>query len=785
MGEVYIYDDIDKIVDSFEGLILSKPSEYVKVYEAIRDALYSNNEIKVLVRNRFCFEALKAMQTNYGKQIIKIVKYSPLEEFYKLYKITTSDYINNEDIIKSGVLKASDLLMHVPGMDFETFIMTNFFTSLVAFEKFPVRDLVNILSSIDFEKMKNNLSIQLVDKVFRKRISQWKKNSPDRWISNIIDSFSFNPAKLYDDLCKYLLICRYPMDIAYSTIGGIAVDFNKVKFIDEDYYDEAINYSGLRKEIEIYLNTLDTDDLENREIGKYIEMISGHFIEEYNFILKVLMLNSENIDKEIIKQCKDKLKPIERIIPDYDEKIDGIIPPIRPSKPQESFNIKDWLNWSRNEYLPYRFWMEDNVQNDEQINSYSALYGDWIYDNYAELISSGEHLVYKAVSMLSSELQSNELSLIIIIDNFNYKYSKFLKEYFLTQGFNSTSEKPLLAMLPTVTEVSKGSLFTGEPYSNAKSLNYKQEVKKWSNMLGLNMRYLENIGELSKIDKKNEDVLILNYLEMDEMLHKGQKGSALSVRVKIKNELSALGREIFVFSKRIGYENKLKIYVTSDHGSTSILSDQENLINQAYYKGRVEKSDHRYVYIADEDMSNLHTNIDQYCYVVDKNRFGTKENYLIAKKYYRFKETNESFYVHGGITPEEQIVPLIRFERVDIKEEALIITLASNEFRLSARSKLQFIIKNPNEYAVQDVEISILNSNVRSEFKSIKYEKIDQLSSINIHLDNIRFVKSGEDDELLLKVEYQFLGKEYTHDYKLPVIIKTIQQNTMNFDDIF
>ncbi|MHB9142529.1 MAG: hypothetical protein ACYC25_11700, partial [Paludibacter sp.] len=171
-----------------------------------------------------------------------------------------------------------------------------------------------------------------------------------------------------------------------------------------------------------------------------------------------------------------------------DEKIDGIIPPIRPNKPQESFDIKDWLNWSRNEYLPYRFWMEDNAQNDEEINSYSALYGDWIYNNYAELISSGEHLVYKVVSMLSSELASNELSFIIIIDNFNYKYSKLLKDYFLTQGFNSTYEKPLLAMLPTVTEVSKGSLFTGEPYSNAKSLNYKHEVKKWSNMLGLNSK---------------------------------------------------------------------------------------------------------------------------------------------------------------------------------------------------------------------------------------------------------------------------------------------------------
>ena len=62
-------------------------------------------------------------------------------------------------------------------------------------------------------------------------------------------------------------------------------------------------------------------------------------------------------------------------------------------------------------------------------------------------------------------------------------------------------------------------------------------------------------------------------------------------------------------------------------------------------------------------------------------------------------------------------MPFIRFERVDVKEEALIITLVSNEFVLSFKSKIKMIIKNPNEYAVQDVEISILNSNVRSDSK--------------------------------------------------------------------
>ena len=43
MGVVHIYD-MRMSVENFEGLVVNKPDEYVKAYDTIRSALYSNTD---------------------------------------------------------------------------------------------------------------------------------------------------------------------------------------------------------------------------------------------------------------------------------------------------------------------------------------------------------------------------------------------------------------------------------------------------------------------------------------------------------------------------------------------------------------------------------------------------------------------------------------------------------------------------------------------------------------------------------------------------------------------
>lgn len=785
MGKVHIYADTNNILDSFEGMIVKSPQDYVEAYKVIQQAIYRGEEMKLLVKNRYCFESFKNMRNNYGEEHIELSVYSPRQEFSKLYGLKVPVYITDMDIVNAGILKNPDSLQRRVGLEFESFIMANFVSEDLAFESFPANRIVSILEKIDFASFENNRSISLVNKVIEYRTIQWKKNDSAKWVHHLIDRFVENPQNLYNDLCTYLLVSRYPSSIAQAAIGNIVLDFAKARFDSDDFYNQSIDYSKVRKEIEIYLNSLLDVRLEYGDISQLIDMVSGCFLEEFDFIIRLLKDNIAIIDQYLLEKTLTKFRPIEQLVTDYDEKITGIMPPLKPCSPSKSFCLQDWLNWSINQYLPYRFWMEDNDKYDESVDAYSAVYGEWIYKNYNLLLSSEKNMVFNTVTILNNELMTNELSLIVVIDNFNYKYVNLVKEYFLEKGYCNVEETPLLAMLPTVTEVSKKSIFTGEAYDNKVGINYQFEAKKWEKMLGKSIRYLKNIGELSSINSKQEDVIFLNYLEIDDLLHKKQTESALSTRSKVKNELYALCQAIAAFAKRIGYENKIKVYITSDHGSTKLRNEQTNLIEQTYYKGKSDKGDHRYVVVTDENMCTLHSSIDQYCYVLDKTRFGTRENYLIAKRYYRFKETDD-YYVHGGITPEEHIVPLLRLEHLEIKVQDIIISLGSNEFRLSAKSKIHLILKNPNDYAVTNLTVKIMNDNIRADLKSVEVKSLDKISVTDLYVDNVRFVKNGPTEDVLnIKVDFSFLGKSYQKEYNMPIVIKSMQQSTMNFDDLF
>ena len=96
------------------------------------------------------------------------------------------------------------------------------------------------------------------------------------------------------------------------------------------------------------------------------------------------------------------------------------------------------------------------------------------------------------------------------------------------------------------------------------------------------------------------------------------------------------------------------------------------------------------------------------------------------------------------------------------------------------------IVKNPNEYAVTNIIVKIINDNIRADLKSVEVKSLDKISVMDLYLDNVRFVKTGStEDGLNIRVDFNFLGKACRQECNLPIVIKSMQQNTMNFDDLF
>jgi hypothetical protein len=393
-------------------------------------------------------------------------------------------------------------------------------------------------------------------------------------------------------------------------------------------------------------------------------------------------------------------------------------------------------------------------------------------------------MLHKVLINISSHIKKDEVTLIVIIDNFNYKYVSMCKEYFNGKGFSNTMDYPIISMIPTETSVSKAAFFSGQPF-NTEDTGYEDMCKEWENYLGGKVAYLSDIGKLDKIDEINAKLYILNYLSIDKILHESQNNSALPISYRIQEELKAMINKIVVFSKRLGIENKIKVYFISDHGSTKILHKQENLIDAKYYKSKTDDCAYRVIALNDKKFDIYKDSIGHLCYVLDRNHYGIKENYLIAKGYNRFMETDLSFYVHGGITPEENIVPLLKFERIDVKVIYPEILLRNTEFRYSTTSSVHLTIKNHNEYSIDNVELSILNSNVRWEQGVYIVSKVEKVSEMDIILDKVRLLKTvNEKVSLLIRARFDFLGKEYEKNYEFSIKFKSTQENKFDFDDL-
>ena len=127
----------------------------------------------------------------------------------------------------------------------------------------------------------------------------------------------------------------------------------------------------------------------------------------------------------------------------------------------------------------------------------------------------------------------------------------------------------------------------------------------------------------------------------------------------------------------------------------------------------------------------------------------------------------------------------MEFERINVKLIQPETLLRNNEFRYSTTSSAHLTVKNHNEYSIDNIEISILNSNIRWEQGVYVLPKIEKESQMSFCLDKIRILKSlTEEETLIVKIRFNFLGKDHEQKYEFPIKIKSTQENIFNFDDL-
>ena len=768
--------DYAGIIEPAQGqTVVTEIADYAPAYDGMARALHTQKNLQLIVRDHTCGAWFYVAQSKYGPEHIEIEEITFASQLAKRWAVTVPEWVSDAEIEASGLLDVD--IRAAPGQSFENVLLERFCSPFVVHDRLPLNHIVGILTNYEPSRWLGDEQRPLVRTILRRRLDAWEKVARTDGERYLVRGLRRDPPQLLRTLANLKVLQGYPPEVGHRAMGDT---FQQLRALELDLAALPVQESEVRKssdQIRVYLNQVIREAPSKELAASLLEQVSGCLVAEYEAVEGLLRHDDVSVDADLLKAVRRAFAPIRDRLAVQLANMDLLVEPPPPPKPDSSWDVHDWLHWAVDDYLPYRFWLEEVGRQDNEVSEFASQYADWLYDNFGRLTGSYENLVYRVIPNCADQLRGDDPVLFIVIDNFNYKFFPHFREFMQDLAYFCETPVPCISMLPSDTEVSKKCLFVGQPTPFDQG-SYQSAVEgAWSRFFtGRRVRYLAGPAELQEVTSPDYDLYFLNYLPIDRVLHGDERDEGIPHADQVRDRLRNLAKQIQDFAQRLQIERKLKVIICSDHGSTRIPAETPNIIDKAFYSERVEDKHHRYVMISDEELGDLPDNARFQCYYIERGRFNLPHNYLAARGYYRFLKTKETFYVHGGLTPEETIVPLAIFTHVVVAPRELTVRLLHDEFRYGVRAAIELEITNPNEYPCTDLEAAILTPKV-----SYERARLEELSALDTEILSIeaRFARTTPDPETLdIRISYQFLDQSCAQQLALPIAIKSMMEIT-------
>lgn len=767
-------------------LVIANQNDYLRGYHRIATAIHAAQDLSVLVKDKTVGRWLKVLAHRYGPDRVELTELTLHKQLRKQIGVEIPAHITEQQLLDSGFLDLN--IPATPNITFEDYILEVFFGNFLTLSG-GLRRVGDIFAVCDPDQWQSALKRPLVREIYQKRLRQLRKELQDAGEVaelQILEWLATSPELLLRNLITLKLLSNYPEQLGKRVLGKNYPGLSKLRL---DLRRIPVVLAGIEKtldEIRLHLATYDGQDGE-KGFTIPLTQVSGFLEIEFDCLYNHLVAGTVSVTSEVVRKVQEKFRPLvasprlAQALADLDLLISKEPPPV----PEKNWQAHEWIEWAMQHYLPYRFWLENTGRLDDQIGEIASAYADWLYANYGKLIYHSEHMAWKTVRNLREAIKSHPGTvLVIVIDNLNAKFYPELQAQMQKQGYFEHSLAYCFSMLPSCTEVSKKCLITGH-YAPFSGSAYKSPVETiWSGHLGRTVKYLGNIGEFRLVSKREHDVYFLNYLPLDITLHQSENQTGLSHAQAIRSYLGSLTQDIRSFARRIGAERDLMVVVLSDHGSTRIPKGTVNVLQGKFYKERALDEHHRYISVSDDELAKLPSNTQYDSYLFNREVYELEDNYLVARRLYRFLPTDESVYIHGGLTPEETLVPVAVYHPVTVTPKPLSITLIDGgKLYIGTKVDLTLEITNLNAYPCEAVEIKFPDPNIEAQAQAIG--DIAKLQRMILNL-TARCPRTADPaaKKLHIQVAYRFLGQPWEHAVEVPIEIVEPARAKFDLDNL-
>lgn len=378
----------------------------------------------------------------------------------------------------------------------------------------------------------------------------------------------------------------------------------------------------------------------------------------------------------------------------YQERILKLMPPLPADKlPTEPAAV---LAWFRGQYLPMRQWQTayGAAEDEARVQAAVEQFMLWYLEEYPRALVGGALAPYLSFKRAASLQEGNNyVTLLIVPDGLHVLDARELLGKIQSQTNRLMIWEDDLAFvpLPTVTEVCKPALFAG----------VAPEVADRVPPLGIVLS--ENISPVGALSQALPGKLYLwRIMEPDSTYHRQNRSETL--RHDIDGRLFSLASKIVELVESVPVELPLRLVLTSDHGR--LLTQARRRLDvpvgmQSH--GRATWGD------SGRDFGERGFLIENGIVYLHAGRYGLPYDAGLAFGEDTFRtndgRTGSEWYPHGGLYPEEVIVPWIELVR-DVTLPKLTSKL-SGRGQAGRQGAMTLQVRNPEAIAVTIAELTL------------------------------------------------------------------------------
>lgn len=764
-----VFDSENFISGSFDVLV-SSCSEYVIAYKIIVESIEKSRRIKVKVNNATSFRWFQRMASRYPQGVFTFETMDARQALAQTWDVDVPEEVSNEDILQTGLLDLG--IQPEPGMPFEDILLKHFYAPIFTAKTFPFSQLTALFQAVDPERWRENKRHPLLARVYHQRIEEWKNKARTSEQRQFIEWFAEDPTVLKRRLMEYHVLRAYPhigrklMRETFDLLKLLQLPLEGFEVREEQIQDAV-------RQITYFLNSQNPNTAD--DLAVLVDSLGGLLMVEFETVEKILDAHPDWISHSLLDKVEEKFAPLQKRVRQRIHALRRKIRPPKPSYPSPDWDVEQMLQWATESYLPYQEWCDAQEQFDPELYQIGDQFSEWLIQHWNDLRANSKRMVFNILPNIAADLADPEqFHLILVVDNLGWSLSSTLIDLFQERGFYRTSARAYLSMAPSETEISKKCLLSGGVgYLAIDDTTYKGIIERgWLPYNSQQFRYLSNIGSLSSIDSLDASVYVVNYLAVDNALHESSENIGMSHREHIQHLLEKLVENCVQFIEKHHLEGKIRIHVVSDHGSTRIPEQIPNDLTPSMFKASgFDIRSHRHVVVSPERFASLAENLQYDCFFLPQNDFLNPGHILCARRGNRFLPTTQNAYVHGGLLPEEMIVPHLVFESVTAPVKNLDLILGKREYRYRSET-VEVELGNPNDVMVERISVMIMNGNVESAPVQIPVIQPHSQSAVKIQA-RFRQTSVAEDrNSLRFHIRFNARGEQHSFDWEADISMR-------------